>query len=60
MPARLAWNGYGKAAVRLVTVARTESRHDLNDLTVDVQLQGEFAATHACGDNSAVLPTDTM
>ena len=60
MPARLAWNGYGKAAVRLVKVARTESRHDLSDLTVEVQLQGEFAATHACGDNSAVLPTDTM
>ena len=60
MPARLAWNGYGKAAVRLVKVARTESRHELSDLTVEVQLQGEFAATHACGDNSAVLPTDTM
>lgn len=60
MPARLAWNGYGKAAVRLVKVARTASRHELSDLTVEVQLQGEFAATHACGDNSAVLPTDTM
>jgi len=60
MPARLAWNGYGKAAVRLVKVGRAGSRHDLSDLTVDVQLQGEFAATHASGDNSAVLPTDTM
>ena len=60
MPARLAWNGYGKAAVRLVKVARTRPRHELSDLTVEVQLQGEFAATHACGDNSAVLPTDTM
>jgi urate oxidase len=60
MPARLTWNGYGKAAVRLVKVTRTESRHRLSDLTVDVQLQGEFAATHASGDNSAVLPTDTM
>jgi urate oxidase len=60
MPARLAWSGYGKAAVRLVKVGRTESRHDLSDLTVEVQLQGEFVATHTCGDNSAVLPTDTM
>jgi urate oxidase len=60
MPAKLAWNGYGKAAVRLVKVGRARSRHDLSDLTVDMQLQGEFAATHECGDNSAVLPTDTM
>ena len=60
MPAKLAWNGYGKAAVRLVKVGRARSRHDLSDLTVDMQLQGEFTAAHECGDNAAVLPTDTM
>ena len=60
MPARLAWNGYGKAAVRLVKLARDASRHQLFDLTVEVQLQGEFAAAHIEGDNAAVLPTDSM
>jgi urate oxidase len=59
MPARLSWNGYGKAAVRVVTVARDGDRRRLTDLTVDVRLEGRFDAAHA-GDNSAVLPTDTM
>jgi urate oxidase len=59
MTARLAWNGYGKAAVRLVKVDRQAQRHDLHDLTIEVQLQGDFGPAHA-GDNSQVLPTDTM
>ncbi len=60
MSVRLAWNGYGKAAVRLVKVERTTPRHELHDLTIDVQLQGSFEAAHAQGDNRQVLPTDTM
>ncbi|MGH7562439.1 MAG: factor-independent urate hydroxylase [Gemmatimonadales bacterium] len=60
MPARLAWNGYGKAGVRLVKVGRSEDRHELADVTVEVQLQGEFEEVHRAGDNRAVLPTDTM
>jgi urate oxidase len=60
MTPKLAWNGYGKAAVHLVKVDRDTARHGLHDLTVDVQLQGEFGATHITGDNSGVLPTDTM
>jgi urate oxidase len=60
MTPRLAWNGYGKAAVRLVKVDRGAARHELHDLTVEVQLQGDFGPTHTVGDNSAVLPTDTM
>lgn len=59
MSARLAWNGYGKAAVRLVKVDRGP-QDALHDLTVEVQLQGDFLATHASGDNACVLPTDTM
>ena len=57
---RLAWNGYGKAAVRLAKVERSAGQHEFHDLTVDVQLQGEFEAAHTAGDNAAVLPTDTM
>jgi urate oxidase len=59
MTARLAWNGYGKAAVRLVKVDRQAKGHDLHDLTVEVQLQGDFGPAHQ-GDNAQVLPTDTM
>lgn len=60
MNSRLVWNGYGKAAVRLVKVDRGAARHELHDLTVEVQLQGEFGPTHTEGDNAQVLPTDTM
>ena len=52
-------NRYGKSSVRLVTVARARG-HSLCDLTVDVSLEGDFAATHLRGDNRAMLATDTM
>jgi urate oxidase len=57
---RLNWNAYGKAAVRLVKVDRAATAHVLHDLTVEVQLQGDFGPAHTAGDNSQVLPTDTM
>jgi urate oxidase len=60
MAPRLAWNGYGKAEVRLVKVDRGAAAHLLHDLTVSVQLQGDFEPAHTAGDNSQVLPTDTM
>ncbi len=60
MTPRLIWNGYGKAAVRLVKVERHGPRHELHDLTVEAQLQGDFESAHQPGDNSQVLPTDTM
>jgi urate oxidase len=59
MDAVLGHNRYGKSGIRLVRVSRGD-RHELVDLTVDIALEGDFAATHLTGDNSAVLPTDTM
>jgi urate oxidase len=43
-----------------VKVVRDGDRHSVHDLTVDVRLEGDFRAAHVDGDNSAVLPTDTM
>jgi urate oxidase len=60
MGAVLGHNRYGKSGIRLVRVMRHPDRHELVDLTVDVALEGDFAATHLTGDNAAVLPTDTM
>jgi urate oxidase len=60
MGAVLGHNRYGKSGIRLVRVVRHPDRHELVDLTVDVALEGDFAATHLTGDNAAVLPTDTM
>jgi urate oxidase len=53
-------NAYGKQRVRLVKVERGPDRHELRDLTVGIRLSGDFTAAHLQGDNSAVLPTDTM
>jgi urate oxidase len=53
-------NRYGKSRVRLVTVRRRGEEHDLRDLTVDVSLEGDFAAAHVAGENAKVIATDTM
>jgi urate oxidase len=62
MAVELSSNSYGKSAVRLFKVVRPSAggRHEIRDLTVDVALSGQFAAAHVDGDNSAILPTDTM
>jgi urate oxidase len=57
---RLASNTYGKTRVRLVKVERHGGRHDLKELTVHILFQGDFASCHETGDNSKILPTDTM
>jgi urate oxidase len=53
-------NRYGKSAIRLVRVIREGPTHRVRDLTVAVALEGDFAAAHTDGDNTAVVATDTM
>ncbi len=60
MPVTLAENAYGKQAVRLVTVRRHADRHEMQDVTVAIRFEGDFAAAYTDGDNRGVLPTDTM
>ena len=60
MSISLVRNGYGKSRVRLVKVRRAGARHELTDVQVDIQLEGEFDDAYTKGDNSKVLPTDTM
>ncbi|MEP6729848.1 MAG: factor-independent urate hydroxylase [bacterium] len=56
----LASNSYGKSAVRLLKLERSGAHHGIRELSVDIALTGAFAAAHTDGDNSLVLPTDTM
>ena len=56
----LAQSSYGKSRVRLVQVLRRSERHDLRDLTVAIAFDGDYDESYLDGDNSAVLPTDTM
>jgi urate oxidase len=53
-------NRYGKSEIRLVKVSRSDERHELRDLTVDVTLEGDFEAVHTEGDNAGLVATDTM
>src|ERR1700761_4379875 len=57
---RLAHNRYGKSRIRLMRVTKHEDHHDLDEWTVAVLLSGDFETAHTSGDNSKILPTDTM
>jgi urate oxidase len=56
----LAESQYGKSRVRLLKLLRKGDRHDLRDLTIEIRLEGEYEPAYTVGDNSNVLPTDTM
>ena len=58
--AKLGENRYGKSRVRLSRITRHGDRHDFNEWSVHVLLEGDFETTYTEADNSKVLPTDTM
>ena len=60
MPVVLSQNCYGKSSVRVAKVVRHPDRHELKEVAVDIQLTGYFESVYRAGDNSPVLPTDTM
>src|SRR5436190_18989311 len=60
MTVRLIQDNYGKSRVRLIKVDRSTARHKLQNLTINIALEGDFDDIHLQGDNSACLPTDTM
>src|SRR5579883_798926 len=53
-------NRYGKSRVRLMKVVRNGERHQVLEWNVEVWLTGDFESCFKDGDNSRVLPTDTM
>jgi urate oxidase len=60
MPVELIANSYGKSSVRLVRITRNGAHHELKDISVDIKFQGDFDPVYTHGDNSKVLPTDTI
>src|SRR5580658_5141041 len=58
--ARLGENRYGKSRVRLSRITRHGERHEFDEWSVRVLLQGDFDASFTEADNSSLLPTDTM
>src|SRR5687768_5244155 len=60
MPVKIVRDNYGKSRVRLLKVARSGGRHEVQNLTLNIALEGDFEAIHTAGDNTLCLPTDTM
>jgi len=56
----LAADTYGKSRVRLMKLVRRADRHDLKEITLQILFKGDFASCYEAGDNSKVLPTDTI
>jgi urate oxidase len=60
MGIRIGRNNYGKSRVRLLRVVRGPHGNDIHEITVAIRFEGDFETVHTQGDNSKVLPTDTM
>jgi urate oxidase len=58
--ASLGENRYGKSRVRVMKVVRHETHHAMKEWSVRVLLHGDFESCFTAGDNSKILPTDTM
>jgi len=58
--ARLGDNRYGKSRVRLSRITRRGDRHEFQEWSVRVLLEGDFESSFTEADNSQILPTDTM
>jgi urate oxidase len=58
--ASLSKNRYGKSRVRVVKVTREAGVHTVREWSVNVLIEGDYESCFRTGDNSDVLPTDTM
>ena len=59
MPKLLA-NRYGKGGVRVLKILRGGATHRIKDLNVHAMLEGDLETSYTAGDNSKVVPTDTI
>ncbi len=57
---KLTAQNYGKQRVRVLKVLRATPRHEVKEVGFGVRLEGDFETSYTAGDNSRVVPTDTM
>jgi urate oxidase len=57
---KLVANRYGKGRVRVLKILRDGATHRIKDLNVSVMLEGDLDSSYTAGDNSQVVPTDTI
>ena len=58
--AKLISQRYGKARVRVLKILRDGPIHTIKEIDVTAMLAGDFASSYTAGDNTKVVPTDTI
>src|ERR1700741_1299759 len=58
--AKLIGHRYGKARVRVLKILRDDPVHTLKEVDVAAYLKGDFESSYTSGDNTKVVPTDTI
>jgi urate oxidase len=58
--AKLSGQRYGKAQVRVLKILRDGPVHTIREIEVLALLAGDFETSYTAGDNSKVVPTDTI
>ncbi|CAN5613655.1 urate oxidase [soil metagenome] len=58
--AKLIGQRYGKAKVRVLKILRDGPVHTIREIEVSGLLAGDFETSYTAGDNSKVVPTDTI
>lgn len=56
----LSSHAYGAAGIRLLRVTRRGGRHDLRDVTIAVNVEGDVAGAFTGSDTELLLPADTL
>jgi urate oxidase len=58
--AKLIGPRYGKARVRVLKILREGPIHTIKEIDVAALMSGDFATSYTAGDNTKVVPTDTI
>lgn len=56
----LSANSYGKSCIRLSKIIRDGVRHQIKEISVSINLRGDFSETYSSGSNTKVIATDSM
>src|SRR4051812_23611646 len=57
---KLIGHHYGKGRVRVLKILRKGPTHSIKEINVSALLRGDFDSSYTKGDNTKVLPTDTV
>jgi urate oxidase len=60
MTISMSHDSYGKSDVRVMKVTHSPEGDSVVEYSVDIRVEGDFAEGYYTGDNTHVLPTDTM